>query len=156
MCRRLVLALLAVWLAWRNVRETKPNMVQHNYQHQVKSTFSIPLLKLMLIVFFTGASTSMLAPIYLIYLQDKFTSDIGLLALAFLPGGLIVAFFAARLGNLSDRLWKNTANGNWTYFCRHLFSFYTTFAIINLVDCPFCIVKCCRGHVRSCPIRNGG
>ena len=96
------MALIAVWLAWHNVQETKPKIVEQKYQHQVKSIISIPLLKLMFIVFVTGTSTSMLAPIYLIFLQDKFTTDVGLLALAFLPGGLVVAFFAARLGNLSD------------------------------------------------------
>ena len=98
-----VMALISVWLAWRNVPETKPEVVQQASRDQIKTTLSVPLLKLMFIVFVTGTSGSMLAPIYLIYLQDKFTSDVGLLALAFLPGGLVTAFFASRLGGLSDR-----------------------------------------------------
>jgi len=98
-----IAALVAAWLVWRNVPETRPLVPEKERQNRPQSTFSVPLLKLMFIVFVTGMSGSMLAPIYLIYLQDKFTSNVGMLALAFLPGGLMVAFFAKRLGGLSDR-----------------------------------------------------
>lgn len=92
---------LGVWLAWKYVPETKPT----------KRILSLPerpvvydrALKLMLPVFVTGVSEAMVGPIYLIYLQDKFTISIVTLAWAFLPAGLIPALMARRLGSLSDQ-----------------------------------------------------
>ena len=85
---------VGTFLVIRLVPETKPDLPPPN---QATPPFSRNLLSLLLIVFVTGASEAMLAPIYLIFLQDRFTTDIPLLALAFLPGGLVAAFFAARV-----------------------------------------------------------
>ncbi len=94
-----VLTLVGAWLAWKNVPATKP--VQR--LDQEKFVVSKPLLKLLFIVFITGVPEAMLSPIYLIYLQDKFTTDIMTIAWAFFPAGLVAAFLSARLGAMSDR-----------------------------------------------------
>ncbi len=91
---------VGTYLVVRLVPETRPETppaAKDNKPH------SRQLLFLLIIVFITGASEAMLGPIYLIFLQDRFTTDIPVLALAFLPGGLITAFLASRLGSLSDR-----------------------------------------------------
>ena len=94
-----VLTLAGAGLAWKNVPATKS--VQRLGQKQ--SILSSPLLKLLFIVFITGIPEAMLSPIYLIYLQDKFTTDIMTIAWAFFPAGLVTAFLSARLGEMSDR-----------------------------------------------------
>jgi DHA1 family multidrug resistance protein-like MFS transporter len=92
----------SAWLAWMTLPETLPPS-DPGEEPKLRRVLSRPLLFLMAVVFVTGASEAMLGPIYLIFLQDRFTTDISVLAWAFLPAGLVSAFLAARLGGLSDR-----------------------------------------------------
>ncbi len=94
-----VMSLAGTWLAWKDLPETKASQVPLFQQGRIPPA----LLKLMVVAFATGVSQAMIAPIFIIFLQDQFTTEIGLLALAALPSGLVSAFFAARLGGLSDR-----------------------------------------------------
>jgi DHA1 family multidrug resistance protein-like MFS transporter len=94
-----ILTLAGAWLAWKHVPATKS--IQQ--PRQSKSIASRPFLKLLFIVFITGVPEAMLSPIYLIYLQDKFTTDIMTIAWAFFPAGLVAAFLSTQLGGMSDR-----------------------------------------------------
>jgi DHA1 family multidrug resistance protein-like MFS transporter len=94
-----IMTFLAAWFAWKNVPNTKPAQpIQRE-----KTIVSGLLLKLLAVVFVTSVPEAMLSPIYLTYLQDKFSTDMTTLAWAFFPAGLTAAFLSARLGAISDR-----------------------------------------------------
>jgi MFS family permease len=94
-----ILTLVSAWLARKYVPGASP-VLPVSIE---KRPFSRQLMKLLAVVFITGVPEAMLAPIYLVYLQDKFSADPMTLGWAFFPGALVAAFFSARLGALSDR-----------------------------------------------------
>jgi MFS family permease len=94
-----VLAAVGAWLAWQHVPETHS---ASRASSTPEAVFSWPLLKLMVVVFVTSGSAALTSPLLLIFLQDRFTTDLALLALAFAPAGLILGFLPAHLGRLSD------------------------------------------------------
>jgi MFS family permease len=61
------------------------------------------ILRLMVIVLLTSISTAMISPLLMIFLQDKFTTDISDLAKAFLPAAIAYAYLPGYMGGLSDR-----------------------------------------------------
>jgi MFS family permease len=71
-----LMAALGAWLGWKNVPETQPPQTVHAER---AGAISRQLFKLMVIVFVTAVSASMVSPLFLIFLQDRFTTDIGTL-----------------------------------------------------------------------------
>lgn len=96
-----VLALIAAYIAFKRISETRVNIA--NDEGKLKKKYSGDFYILMIIVLITTISTSMLSPLLMIYLQDKFTNDIGALATAFLPAALIYAYLPSRFGGISDK-----------------------------------------------------
>ncbi len=94
-------ALLALWSGWRGVRETRPQAVTRPAESRPVSG---QLLALMSIVFVTGASTAMVWPLLMIFLQDALGADVAALAWAYLPAALVSAFLPSRMGRIADRL----------------------------------------------------
>ncbi|HEY5870671.1 MAG TPA: MFS transporter [Candidatus Tectomicrobia bacterium] len=96
-----ILAAVGAWLAWQHVPETRSASLASSMPEVVVSW---PLLKLMVVVFVTSGSAALTSPLLLIFLQDRFTTDLAVLALAFAPAGLILGFLPAHLGRLSDHI----------------------------------------------------
>lgn len=98
-----VLAILAGVIALKDIPETK-NFKRREEEYKIDSSFSSEFFRLMGIVFVGTVATSMLSPLLMVYLQDRFTTDIGTLGLAFIPAALVYAFLPSRLGQVSDKL----------------------------------------------------
>ena len=94
-------ALLALWSGWRGVRETRPQAAMQPVESRPVSG---QLLALMGIVFVTGASSAMVWPLLMVFLQDALKADVEALIWAYLPAALISAFLPSRMGRIADRL----------------------------------------------------
>lgn len=99
--------LAAVIMAWRKMPETRPaqSEAQDSPRAGIETVLrSRPLSVLMLVGAVSGASQAMLAPILMIFLQEKFHAEVDELAWAFLPAALVWTFLPARMGRLADRV----------------------------------------------------
>jgi MFS family permease len=93
-------ALIALGIAWRGIGETRPPATRAPI---AKRPFSRQLVALMGIVFATGASSAMVWPLLMIFLQDHLHADVRALGLAYLPAAIISSFLPSRLGHVADR-----------------------------------------------------
>jgi MFS family permease len=97
-----IMTLIASVLIWRGVPETR--MVREISAPVEESHLDRNrILRLMVIVLLTSISTAMISPLLMIFLQDKFTTDIEALAKAFLPAAIVYAYLPGYMGGLSDR-----------------------------------------------------
>jgi MFS family permease len=88
----------------KGVAESKEFVSEKNYVKPgsiLKNT-----KKLLLIIFMSCIASSMLGSIIMIYMQDKFTDNIVLLAYAFLPALLAESLLSKRIGRFSDNYSK--------------------------------------------------
>jgi MFS family permease len=95
-------ALIASALVWYGVPETRaPGKV--SLREEADGFDRKRMLRLMAIVFLTGTSTSLISPLLMIFLQDRFTTNVSTLAIAFIPAALVYAYLPGQTGGLSDR-----------------------------------------------------
>lgn len=96
-----ILSIAAGYIAYKYIPETKTMSSEQTKPgcNRLNSNFT----KLLLIVFINSISASMLSPLLMIYLQDRFTTNIRTLATAFIPAALVYAFLPSRLGGISDK-----------------------------------------------------
>jgi MFS transporter, DHA1 family, multidrug resistance protein len=94
-----ILTLLGAVIASRTV----PASLPASQRSESATRISSRLIRLLIIVLLMGIPEAMLAPVYLIFLQDKFAANMETLAWAFFPAAAVAAVLSARLGALSDR-----------------------------------------------------
>lgn len=96
-----ILSIAAGYIAYRYIPETKSSIFTPADcgSNELNQGF----VKLLVIVFFSAISISMVSPLLMIYLQEKFTTDVAELAVAFVPAAVVYAFLPGKLGKLSDK-----------------------------------------------------
>lgn len=96
-----LVGLWAAFMAWQRLQETQPEEKDEISQ---SISWSPSWILLLLVSAITAAAWTMVSPILILYLQNKFGLDVDLLALAYLPSALIWAFLPSRMGRLADRV----------------------------------------------------
>lgn len=97
-----VSSIVAGYIAYKYIPETFQIDIEKNEKFDRKSNHDFN--KLLVIVFISSISSSMLSPLLMIYLQDRFTTNIKILALAFIPATLVYAFLPQIFGGISDKI----------------------------------------------------
>jgi MFS family permease len=102
-----LMTLIASYLIWRGIPETRTawNGSMSVEENQLDKD---RILRLMAIVLLTSISSAMISPLLMIYLQDKFTNDVGTLAKAFIPAAIAYAYMPRYMGGLSDRFGRTS------------------------------------------------
>jgi MFS family permease len=103
--------LLAVGIVWRGVPESLERSEDHAPQvsavakAQATDRWRLPgqLRIFLVIVILTATAAAILSPILIKYLYDNVSTNLFLVALAFLPAALTGSVLPSRLGGLSDR-----------------------------------------------------
>jgi MFS family permease len=96
------MTLIASFLIWRGVPETRAVQELHVPAEENRLDRN-RIFRLMAIVFLTSVSTAMISPLLMIFLQDRFTTDVPSLAKASIPAALVYAYLPGHMGGLSDR-----------------------------------------------------
>lgn len=96
-----ILSIAAGYAVYKYIPETKT--VCSERTESGSNILNNNFMRLLSIVFISSISTSMLSPLLMIYLQDRFTTNIGTLATAFIPAAVVYAFLPSRLGGISDK-----------------------------------------------------
>jgi MFS family permease len=71
--------------------------------------WSADIVRLLIIVMLSGFASALIEPVYLLYLQDRFGLGFLMLAVAFLPAGLVHATLPGIAGGWSDRFGRAPA-----------------------------------------------
>lgn len=99
-------AFIAFTLVLKHVPETKTIIATPD---KTSKKLSGEAIKILFINFITSASSSMLSPIVLIYLMNKFPNNFNAISVAYLSSIVVASILGKRIGRLGDFLGKKKA-----------------------------------------------
>jgi MFS family permease len=125
-----VLAIGGIWLA---VRQTPDTHTSRPASADSRPLVWGPLVRAMAVILGSHLCIAMLRPVFLIFVHDHVTTDVRLLALAFMPATLIDSVLPSHMGRLSDRLGRKPLiiiGLTWTGLCALLLPTFSHLAWI--------------------------
>lgn len=96
-----ILSILALYLGVRDVKET----ITTKKEKKVSATNVIinkTFIKYLCVIGMLSLVNAITAPIFIIYLKDHITKDLGLISLMFIPSAILAMYLPAKLGKLAD------------------------------------------------------
>jgi MFS family permease len=97
-----LMALVGLVIAYHGVSETRPRRPEGHRDRPI--VWSRPWVTLLLASAVTVGSYTMLIPILVIYMQDRMSASIEVLAITVLPAAILWALLPSWLGRLTDRV----------------------------------------------------
>jgi len=97
----IVYALFSIYAFLSAFRLKEPEIAPYDPQ---KAQISPIFLVFLLIIFLTAFASTLLAPIIIIYMLDRFDLTVWQLALAYIPAAVVYAIFPPYTGRLSDKI----------------------------------------------------
>lgn len=85
------------------ITKTEETLVKKEDRVEQQLSIDSQFIKFLVIMSILSLATSMLAPIYLIYLKEHITKDLALISFLFLPGAILSVFLPKKFGILSDK-----------------------------------------------------
>ena len=122
----------------RDFKETKNQLMIKVHK---KKKLSKKTINLLIIVFITSLASSMLAPIFMIYMQDKFTNNISALGFAFFPALIIESLLSSKIGKYSDKVGKRRAMLIGIVICGAVTILTPSFESISILAILLCILS---------------
>ncbi|MEG0308972.1 MAG: MFS transporter [Clostridium sp.] len=98
----IIFSLAAIYGAFYVIKKVPETKNGSAFEGEKKKKLSIDAIKILIISFITSLGGSILGPIFMIYLLDKFNNDITLVAYAYIPSLIIESILSQRIGKFSD------------------------------------------------------
>lgn len=94
-----IISVLAVYFA---VRDVKESIEGKREVKNAKIVFNRAFIKYLMIIGILSLANGITTPIFVIYLKENITKDLGLISLMFIPGGILAMYLPSKLGKLAD------------------------------------------------------
>lgn len=100
----LVFLLIAAYALINSLRNTEETI--NTREENIKEEFENKdqFLKYIVIMGVLSAISTVMAPVYLVYLRETITRDLALISFLFVPGAVLSMFLPSKIGKLSDRI----------------------------------------------------
>lgn len=100
----LVYLFIAIYAFINSMKNTNETIIPEDTKVEKEIENDRQFFKYIIIMGILSLISSIMAPIYLVYLKETITKDLALISFLFVPGSIMAMFLPAKIGKLSDRI----------------------------------------------------